>query len=228
MQVAVLLIHCIGNCYDILVNCREVIEYTVGIDTGSIVGAIAVVAGTEGSVGGNQVIARLHALYCLIHITSFLPCLYSVISLTLFILSLTLACRPTISPVFILIAEIIVGNQATYISTRNIVLGNSISQPLDNALCLGSNLLGSSGMIFLYVLIGTKSIVVVWLIILQEVIFESFTKCTTETVILFQSALNLFALVDVSLIDSCIISYGSLLYIDRVNSIGKVQNCGSL
>ena len=176
MQVAVLLISCIGCSYDVLVYCGEVVEDAVGVDTGSIVLTVTVVAGTEGCVGGYQVVTGLHALYGLVHVTCFLPCLGTIVGRAGIVLSLAQAGQPAAGPVLFLLAEVVVGNHAADIGTGSIVLGDGIGQPLDNALLLGLDFRGGSGVVLLDVLIGSQRILVALLVQLGEVVLEGFAE----------------------------------------------------
>ena len=78
-----------------------------------MVGAVTVVAGTEGTAHAYKIVARLHAFNGLEHITCTVPCLnaYNRAVLCLGVGHFTISIAPSTSPVFrVLLCKVAIGN----------------------------------------------------------------------------------------------------------------------
>ena len=225
MQVTVHLIDGISDGNVVLNDSGEVIEDAVSIDTCSIVGAVAVVTGTEGTAQAYEVVTGLHAFNSLIHIASSVPGLNAHNILAVFILDCAISVAPGTSPIFcILLGEVAIGNQPANVSAGNIILGNGMFQPLVNTLNLGLDFLCGSGMLFDDIFVGAERIVLAGFVILREISFERCTKVTRESLVILEECLHLFALVNIGLIYRCVLLNGSLHSIKSIVSVSKANN----
>ena len=197
----------------------EVVEYFVSIDTGSIVGAVAVVAGTEASVYTYQIVTRLHTLNSLIHITCSVPALNTIEGLAVIVLNLSICRTPGIGPAFCLLAEVAIGNQTADICSRDITTFDSILQPLGNTICLSLDFISCCCVLLNNVKISSERILFGWLIIFIEVSLQTIPKLSGKCLVLVQICLNIRTLVDVSLINSSILINSILCSRNSIQSV---------
>ena len=229
MQVAVHLVNSVVCCNIVLYDSGEVVEDAVSIDTSSIVLAVAVVAGTEGSVCAYEVVTGLHVLNSLIHVTSLVPCLNAIDILAFCVCNLTHTSCPAVSPLLVLtIAEVAVGNQLADVSAGLVAISNSLLQPFLYALCLSLDLVKCSSVGLLDVLIGTERIVFAGLVGLCKVGLEGIAQFTFETVVGIKLSLDVLTLGDICLISFSILGNLSLLVVDSLEGVSKLEDGSSL
>ena len=231
MQITVHLVDGIVHRNIIFDYSGEVVEDTVSIDAGCIVEAVAVVAGTESAVDAYEVVTGLHILYCLEHIACYIPSFYAYYITLVFVLNLAVTCAPCFFPVvelafFCTLTEVAIRNQPADISTGNIVLTDCMLQPFFNTSGLCLNFVSSSSMLLYDIGISAKRVIFIGIVILCEVILQSRTNIAREAVVTFKNAFHLFALGNVSLVDSSIGFDSFLSLFHCIENISKTKDCG--
>ena len=228
-KVAVHLVHCIFHRYIVLEDCGEVVEVAVSIDTGSIVGAVAVVAGTEGSVCADEVVTGLQAFDGLVLVACYGPSFYACYVLSVLVLNLACACAEAVSPLCLCaFAEVVVGNEVADIGAGNVAVGNGGLEPSNDALGLSLDFVGCSGVVLYDELVRAERIVLCGLVVLGEVSFECVAVVAFEVSVGSEVSLDFLALSDVSLINGSVVGHCLLGSVHCVDGIGKVEDCRCL
>ena len=171
----------------------------------------------------NQIVTGLHAFECLIHVACHIPSFYadSLVELWIIGMNLACACCPAICPLLVAaFGEVAVGNQVADVGAGSIVFGNCILLPLDDALHFCLNLSSCSGVVLDDERVRTERVVLVRLFVLCEICIESIADVTLNLVII-EEMLHFLTLSDVVLINACILFDGLLLYVYRIDGVGK-------